>query len=140
MMRWILMPLRRYFDFAGRSCRKEFWSFFLLQWIGVLALIIWMYRALVAVGLEGETGHSVTTFTSFFGPVLSLFGLFVVVMFIPSISVQVRRFHDQNLSGWLVLLNVLPGIGGIVVLFFMCLKGTSGSNRYGPDPLEPMQY
>src|SRR5690349_11499487 len=96
---WMFMPLRRYFDFSGRSCRKEFWSFFLLQCIAVGALIFWIYRSLVEVGLRGETGHSVTTFTSFIGPAFSLFGLFILSTIIPSISVQVRRFHDQNLSG-----------------------------------------
>lgn len=138
-MRWMLLPLKRYFDFAGRSCRREFWSFFLLQWIGVIVLIIWMYRALVEVGLQGEIGHPVSTFTSYVEPAFSLFGLFLLVTIIPSIAVQARRFHDQNLSGLLVLLNLIPGLGGIVVLVFMCLKGTSGSNRYGPDPLDPAQ-
>jgi uncharacterized membrane protein YhaH (DUF805 family) len=29
-MEWMLMPLRRYADFSGRSPRKEYWMFVLL--------------------------------------------------------------------------------------------------------------
>ena len=67
-------------------------------------------------------------------PALTVFGIFMIVTIIPSIAVQVRRFHDQDMSGLLVLLNLIPGIGGLIVLVFMALEGTKGSNRYGADP------
>lgn len=134
-MRWLIMPFTRYVDFAGRSCRKEFWLFFLLQIFAVIALALWIYRALVVIGNEGSTGHSVDTIADTIGPALALFGLFVFATFIPSLAVQVRRFHDQDLPGLLVLLNLIPGIGYPIVLVFMCVAGTKGSNRFGPDPL-----
>jgi len=28
----------------------------------------------------------------------------------------------------------VPYVGGIIVLVFMCLEGTRGENRFGPDP------
>jgi uncharacterized membrane protein YhaH (DUF805 family) len=31
-------------------------------------------------------------------------------------------------------LNFVPYIGGLIVLVMMCLEGTKGPNRYGPDP------
>jgi len=37
-MHWMLMPLRRYAEFAGRSRRKEYWMFFLLN--GLIGLIV----------------------------------------------------------------------------------------------------
>ena len=60
--------------------------------------------------------------------------LFLLAIFIPSLAVQVRRFHDQGRSGWFVLLNFIPFIGTLIVLVFMCLDGTDGPNEYGPDP------
>jgi uncharacterized membrane protein YhaH (DUF805 family) len=60
--------------------------------------------------------------------------LFTLAIFIPALAVQVRRFHDQDKSGWFVLLNFLPYVGGIIVLVMMCLEGTRGPNRFGPDP------
>ncbi|MGH6782941.1 MAG: DUF805 domain-containing protein [Sphingomonadaceae bacterium] len=32
------------------------------------------------------------------------------------------------------MLNFIPFVGGLIVLVFMCLEGTRGPNRYGPDP------
>lgn len=68
------------------------------------------------------------------GLVLGLFALYALAIFIPSLAVQVRRFHDQDKSGWFVLLGFIPYVGGIIVLVFMCLEGTKGKNRFGDDP------
>lgn len=70
----------------------------------------------------------------FIGGTGIVFMLVAVALFIPSLAVQVRRFHDQDKSGWMVLLAFIPFIGGLVVLIFMLLEGTHGPNRYGPDP------
>lgn len=58
-------------------------------------------------------------------------------MFIPGLAVQVRRFHDQDKSGWFILLGFIPYIGGLILFVFMCLEGTRGPNRFGPDPKDP---
>jgi uncharacterized membrane protein YhaH (DUF805 family) len=65
---------------------------------------------------------------------IALFGLYALAIFIPSLAVQVRRFHDQDKSGWFVLLGFIPYVGGLIVLVFMCLDGTKGKNRFGEDP------
>ena len=64
-------------------------------------------------------------------------GILVLALLVPSIAVQVRRFHDQDRSGWMVLIGLIPYVGGIIVLVFMCLEGTRGPNRFGPDPKDP---
>ncbi len=132
-MHWMFMPLVRYFDFSGRSRRLEFWLFFLLHFVAVAALAIWIFGILASIGAAGDNGHVVEEVAGSLGPAMTVFGVFALVTFIPSIAVQVRRFHDQDMSGLLVLLNLIPG-GGLAVLVFMALKGTDGPNRYGPDP------
>jgi uncharacterized membrane protein YhaH (DUF805 family) len=67
----------------------------------------------------------------------ALLGIFGLATIIPSIAVQVRRFHDQDKSGWFVLLNLVPYIGALIVLVFMFIEGTKGPNRFGPDPKDP---
>ncbi len=37
-------------------------------------------------------------------------------------------------SGWMILLGLVPVAGPIIPLVFMCLEGTRGANRFGPDP------
>ena len=46
----------------------------------------------------------------------------------------VRRLHDTDKSVWFLLLGFIPLVGGIIVFVFMCLNGTVGANRFGPDP------
>ena len=119
-MEWMLLPLKRYADFSGRSRRKEYWMFLLGVFIAVIVLSI----IEGIVGLSGMVG-------GVYGPLTTLFLLGILV---PSIAVQVRRFHDQDKSGWFVLLGLIPFLGGLAVLVFMCLEGTRGPNRFGPDP------
>ncbi len=124
-MGYMLMPLKRYADFSGRSRRKEYWMFML----GVIIASI-VLSLLFLGGVDFSTG----TLNSGFGIGIAAILIFSLAIFIPALAVQVRRFHDQDKSGWFVLLNFVPYIGGIVVLVMMCLEGTPGPNRYGPDP------
>jgi uncharacterized membrane protein YhaH (DUF805 family) len=122
LMEYMFMPLKRYADFSGRSRRKEYWMFFL-------------FVLIVTVVLTVATGTTETSGTGFSvesqSPIVLLW---VLAILVPSLAVQVRRFHDQDKSGWMVLLGLIPFVGGIIVLVFMCLEGTRGPNRYGPDP------
>jgi len=73
---------------------------------------------------------------------LSLVPLLIIcvvalALFIPSLAVTVRRFHDQDKSGWYILLGFIPYVGSLILLVFMCLDGTRGENRFGPDPKGP---
>ena len=127
-MEWMIMPLKRYADFSGRSRRKEYWMFVLL--IVIVAIVFGMFTGGFAammdptgVAADGAMGA---------GSIIMI--LFYLAILIPAIAVQVRRFHDQDKSGWFVLLGFIPFVGGIIVLVFMCLEGTKGENRFGPDP------
>ncbi len=127
-MEWMLLPLRRYADFSGRSRRKEYWMFALLMFIVAVVLVIVTGGTSSMMDSGGAAGGATTGFGSM------ILGLFYLAILIPALAVQVRRFHDQDKSGWFVLLNFIPFIGAFIVLIFMCLEGTRGDNRYGPDP------
>jgi uncharacterized membrane protein YhaH (DUF805 family) len=131
MLDWMLMPYKRYADFSGRSRRKEYWMFVLL-----FAIVYAVCYALIFTGMpsfDPATGQM-----SGGGGALSMIGsavllIFALGSFIPSLAVIVRRLHDQDKSGWFVLLGLVP-IANIVLLVFMFLEGTKGPNRFGPDP------
>ncbi|MBU6396373.1 MAG: DUF805 domain-containing protein [Sphingomonadales bacterium] len=64
-------------------------------------------------------------------------GLFALASFIPALAVSVRRLHDQDRTGWLLLLGLIPFLGGFALFVLMCLEGTRGPNQYGLDPKNP---
>ena len=126
-MHWMLMPLRRYADFAGRSRRKEYWMFFLFNML--VALFVW---GLLAVTFFA--GLSETEMTVIMTPVFLIYGLLVLALIIPGIAVTVRRLHDIDRSGWSILLGLIPVVGAILLIVFYCTEGTPGPNSYGDDP------
>lgn len=134
-MEWMIMPLKRYADFSGRSRRMEFWMFTLLSII-VYAICF----AIILAGMPwdqmtaADAGQPVEEPGAMFYLGAGLLGLWVLGTLIPGIAVTVRRFHDQDKSGWFYLLSFIPYAGGIILLVFMCLEGTRGPNRFGEDP------
>lgn len=112
---WMLLPLKRYADFDGRSSRKEFWMFLLFT--NLVAAALFIFGAITSPDLG-----------------LGLLALGFLGALIPLIAVQVRRFHDQGKSGWFALLNLIPYIGILVILIFMLTEGEVGDNQFGPDP------
>ena len=132
-MEWMLMPLRRYADFQGRSRRKEYWMFLLAVIILYTVFMVPLMLGGFSTAMAGQ--QSTPGLLYFVG--FCVMGILGLALLVPSIAVQVRRFHDQDRSGWMVLIGLIPYVGGIIVLVFMCLEGTRGPNRFGPDPKDP---
>lgn len=127
-MDWMVLPLKRYADFQGRSRRTEYWMFTL----GVVAVYVVLFGLFMILGGFGREPGGTASIAGML-PLL-LLGIFALGILVPAIAVQVRRFHDQDKSGWFVLLGFVPYVGGLIVLVFMCLPGTDGPNAYGDDP------
>jgi len=122
---WMTLPIRRYADFKGRSTRKEFWMFQLIYVALSLVTLV-----LVGVGGVDESGEG----SALAKLAVGLFIIALLGLLVPLLAVEARRFHDQDRSGWLVLLNLIPYLGTFAVFVFMLLDGTRGDNRFGPDP------
>jgi uncharacterized membrane protein YhaH (DUF805 family) len=132
-MKWMIMPLRRYADFSGRSRRLEYWMFTLFIMLAAVAIMI-------PIAITGQLAASPDGELPFAGGFVAVLAIAFIAILIPSLAVQVRRFHDQNRSGWWVLLGFVPYIGSLVVLVFMLIEGTKGPNDYGPDPKSSDNY
>ncbi len=124
---------KKYATFSGRASRSEYWWFQLFYWIALVVVGI-LTVALSAVFNANETSLFI------FIPI----GLLVLALLLPVIALQVRRFHDRDMSGWwylgAVIVGNVPFVGILVwiaVFVISCLKGTDGPNRFGPDPLRP---
>lgn len=54
---------------------------------------------------------------------------FVLVVY--WIIIEIRRFHDANKTGWLALINIIPGIGTFAALIIAgVLKSNYDNNRW----------
>lgn len=106
----------KYYDFAGRAPRSEYWWFQLFRWL-----------VITGAGILG----------SMLGPAAAagLTGLAGLALFLPDLAVSVRRLHDSGNSGWWILLKLIPFLGAIILFVFFVMPGTSGRNIYGDDPL-----
>src|SRR5688572_29092072 len=129
-MRWMIMPLRRYADFSGRSRRLEYWSFVLFTFLATFGFML--ASALLDGLIASVAGRDSASDTIAVGLLLVL-GLGWLGLIIPSFAVLVRRLHDTDRSGLWLLLWLLP-FGGFVILVFLLIEGTNGPNSYGPDP------
>jgi uncharacterized membrane protein YhaH (DUF805 family) len=125
-MQWYLKALKQYADFGGRARRTEFWMFVLVN------VVISVVLGIVDTATGTANAYAVGGAASFSPGILG--GLYGLAVLIPSIAVTVRRLHDTDRSGWWFLIQLIPIVGGIVLLVFVCLEGTRGPNRFGADP------
>lgn len=135
-MNWMLLPYRRYFEFTGRSRRREYWMFVLFYVLVFVVLnALFGTNEVTRTSTDFGTGFSYGSRLAGGGGVIG--GLFALVSFIPALALSVRRLHDQDRTGWLLLLAFIPFFGGFALLVLMCLEGTRGPNQYGSDPKNP---
>ena len=123
-MEWYLKVMRdNYANFSGRARRKEYWMFVLVQTIVMIGLIILDNVLGLDFELQGiSIGYGY----------LYLIG--IIVHFIPSLAVVVRRLHDVGKSGWFYLLVLIPFIGWAWLFILYCIEGQKEDNKWGPDP------
>jgi uncharacterized membrane protein YhaH (DUF805 family) len=102
--------LSKYVDWQGRASRAEYWWWLLAVWILVIPGIILSAAA---------------------NAIAFLIVVFLAV-FLPSLSVTIRRLHDTGRSGAWYWISLVPFAGGIVLLVFTLTPGDPGSNAFGP--------
>lgn len=105
---------KKFADFKGRSRRKEFWLF-------------WLINSMISGLLQQVTGSLGIAGTI----ILVVFGLAIIL---PMIAVGIRRMHDINKSGWWVLINLVPFIGSIWFIVLAIKDSEPQSNQWGPCP------
>jgi len=106
-MDYFVGALKKYADFTGRACRKEYWTFVLIYMMINITLAV--------LGMD---------------VILALVSL---VLLVPSISIAARRLHDTGRSGWWQLIVLIPLIGFIILILFLA-QDSGGRNIYGVNP------
>jgi uncharacterized membrane protein YhaH (DUF805 family) len=120
-MNWYLTVLKKYAEFNGRARRTEYWMFALFNILICFAALI-----LGLIFMKASIGLGIFLYV--------LLVLYSLATLLPGLAVCVRRLHDTDKSGWMILLCLVPFIGGLIVLIFMLLDSTPGTNQYGTNP------
>jgi uncharacterized membrane protein YhaH (DUF805 family) len=99
-------------NFNDRASRSAFWWY-------------WLATFIINVVLE------VIARASGSGALILLVFFVSVIVGLSGLSAAVRRLHDTDKSGWLLLLGLIPILGTIAVIVLLILPGTPAPNRFG---------
>lgn len=110
MLETYLAGWKNFAKFSGRATRSEMWTFVLIN--ALITIVIGSIHALWLIST-----------------------IFSLSALIPSLAINVRRLHDTNRTGWLLVIGLIPIIGSLILFVLFLLEGTWGDNQYGPDPL-----
>jgi uncharacterized membrane protein YhaH (DUF805 family) len=123
-MEWMLMPLRRYAEFTGRSRRQEFWMYMLLLliiWmVAIIGIMVMGAGALSMAGANADGSPRVAGMMGIFasmGIIAVILGIVWLALLIPTLAVQIRRLHDTDRSGWWIMIYWGPAILSWIVNF-----------------------
>jgi len=117
------------FSFQGRANRAKFW----LVNVGLIVVEAIVFGIAGGAAMMSGDPSAAMASMGIMGIVCLL--VFIVLVWI-GLAIAVKRWHDRGKSGWWVLIALVPVIGGLWYLI-ECgfLKGTTGANTYGADPL-----
>lgn len=104
---------RFYLSPHGRISRSQFWLTGVLPIYGTLAVFWILVLAFAAGGSTGVAG--------FFAV---LFGIYFIVTLWPALAITIKRIHDRNKTGWLVLVPYVPLL---LLVVFGTIGATAGS-------------
>lgn len=105
---------RKCFTYEGRASRAEFWYFFLFAFI--LNLFSWAIYSFARSSIMPLVSESSSTLIK--GAYLLINIIVEIATVIPMLSVTVRRLHDRDLPGWIILLiYVFPKLIWSLFLF-----------------------
>ena len=107
--KYFIDPIKsHYVDFAGKATRTQYWAFVgfnFLVYIGILIL----------VALLGQISEGLASLAGL------LYMLFSLAILLPSLAIMARRLRDGGFSPWLLLLGLIPFVGGLILLVLFLL-------------------
>jgi uncharacterized membrane protein YhaH (DUF805 family) len=103
------------FTTQGRLGRKDYFLRSLILMAGI---------AILCLQLEEFDEESIDSI------VISFATLFLLVLLFMQ---DVRRLHDMNKPGWLIIINFIPLVNLLFMLYLLVNPGTVGKNLYGED-------
>ena len=129
MMEAVKTCFHKYVKFSGRARRSEYWKFALFN------ILVTFVLTLIASLVAGMGSGAVASDSAQGAP--GIVAIYSLVILLPTLSVGVRRLHDIGKSGWSYLIQLIPLVGSIIFLVWLCKDSEPGENVYGRNPKEP---
>ncbi|WP_422040028.1 DUF805 domain-containing protein [Roseibium sp.] len=132
-----------FFSFHGRMGRMEYWTIGTARWVMDIILLVTLFMSQFSelqqvMALEGtvpEDEHAQMVFGALFGSTTALICMGLLLISTVSYwSIQVRRSHDRDASGLMLLIMFVPIIGAFYAIWIFIANGffpgTPGPNRF----------
>lgn len=124
------------------SMQGRFGRLSLIAWSGFLNLITFFATLALSLFLGIFNFSTYSLESNLLQTFLSVAGLGFWVIFILyfyfSWVIMIRRLHDLNKSGWMLLLFFIPLINFFMALYVLLASGTAGLNQYGTPRTTPV--
>jgi uncharacterized membrane protein YhaH (DUF805 family) len=111
-----------YVRLSGRSGRREFWVF------PIVNLILLFLFVSISASLRSEGHYQAVNL------VAMAFGAFALAVPIPTIAACSRRLHDTGRGAKWLFVAFIPALGPLVLGYWLSLPGDPASNQFGPSP------
>lgn len=131
MWKEVKTVFRKYAVFDGRSKRSEYWYFWLFNLC--LSIVVVSVCSLFFIP-DIEEGSEAGIIAAVI--IWCIYCLYLLASLIPSLAVTCRRLHDTNRSGACIFISLIPVVGAIILLIWLCEQSTYGDNAYGPSPAD----
>lgn len=124
------------FNLKDRAARSEFWYFVLfIALVLFCEKIVFYVLTYIFVKSQGQI-FDTNTFILIYYVFKTIWGVLLVAL----VTVTIRRLHDLDKSGLLALFYIIPVLGAIIVGIIVIPRGTIGTNKFGPDPLDDTRH
>ena len=126
-----------YCNYRDRSRRAEFWYFSL-----VASIIIFILELPLTIFASNQTQEKdyqgnvkpVELSGGLYAYTVIIFFVIFGLIFLPTLSLSVRRLHDIGRSGCWLWILLIPGLGEIVLIIFWILDSEPNENNWGASP------
>lgn len=96
-MEFYIRAVKKYAEFQGVDNRREFWMFALVHFI--IIIVLSFVAGMIGLGI--------------------LATIYSLALLVPSLAASVRRLRDAGFNPLLILIALIPLIGGIILLVLL---------------------
>ncbi len=140
----IKLFFKNFVNFTGRSTRSEFWFVMLAEFVFSFALGI---PCLISMKEYLSDISNWFDLQGFFDKMLGwsiLYSIVGLALFLPNLSLLVRRLHDSGIPGWSIVIWIIASalcsqlpflllVLLVLYIYAMC-RESQGANKWGPAP------